>query len=142
MVIKVGLSNLQFVDLNSTRNLFVLGFSLFFSLVSGHHHDDLDHDDHDDEDDRDDDDHNYHLHCSLLVFQNYHNLTASILSIATTHHPGVATMDQETGKCPTHRTCRARPDTEGVFLASVVSDFFYFFFSRFCWRPQCLLVDF
>ena len=46
MVIKVGLSNLQFVDLNSTRNLFVLGFSLFFSLVSGHHHDD-----HDDEDD-------------------------------------------------------------------------------------------
>ena len=30
---KVGLSNLQFVDLNSTRNLFVLGFSLFFSLV-------------------------------------------------------------------------------------------------------------
>ena len=81
MVIKVGLSNLQFVDLNSTRNLFVLGFSLFFSLVSGHHHDDLDHDDHDDEDDRDDDDHNYHLHCSLLVFQNYHNLTASIWNI-------------------------------------------------------------
>ena len=32
-MIKVGLSNLQFVDLNSTRNLFVLGFSIFFSLV-------------------------------------------------------------------------------------------------------------
>ena len=31
---QVGLSNLQFVDLNSTRNLFVLGFSIFFSLVS------------------------------------------------------------------------------------------------------------
>ena len=29
----VGLSNLQFVDLNSTRNLFVLGFSMFMSLV-------------------------------------------------------------------------------------------------------------
>jgi len=33
MIIAVGLSNLQFVDLNSTRNLFVLGFSLFFALV-------------------------------------------------------------------------------------------------------------
>merc|ERR1712130_137074 len=33
MIIAVGLSNLQFVDLNSTRNLFVLGFSIFFSLV-------------------------------------------------------------------------------------------------------------
>ena len=30
----VGLSNLQFVDLNSTRNLFVLGFSMFMALVS------------------------------------------------------------------------------------------------------------
>lgn len=29
----VGLSNLQFVDLNSTRNLFVLGFSMFMALV-------------------------------------------------------------------------------------------------------------
>lgn len=28
-----GLSNLQFVDLNSSRNLLVLGFSIFFSLV-------------------------------------------------------------------------------------------------------------
>ena len=33
MIIAVGLSNLQFVDLNSTRNLFVLGFSIFFALV-------------------------------------------------------------------------------------------------------------
>ena len=33
MITAVGLSNLQFVDLNSTRNLFVLGFSLFFSLT-------------------------------------------------------------------------------------------------------------
>ena len=34
MIASVGLSNLQFVDLNSTRNLFVLGFSIFFSLVT------------------------------------------------------------------------------------------------------------
>lgn len=34
MITSVGLSNLQFVDLNSTRNLFVLGFSIFFSLVT------------------------------------------------------------------------------------------------------------
>lgn len=33
IITAVGLSNLQFVDLNSTRNLFVLGFSLFFSLA-------------------------------------------------------------------------------------------------------------
>ena len=33
MITAVGLSNLQFIDLNSTRNLFVLGFSIFFSLV-------------------------------------------------------------------------------------------------------------
>merc|ERR1712079_891344 len=33
IITAVGLSNLQFVDLNSTRNLFILGFSLFFSLV-------------------------------------------------------------------------------------------------------------
>lgn len=31
-VTAVGLSNLQFVDLNSTRNLFVIGFPLFFGL--------------------------------------------------------------------------------------------------------------
>ena len=34
MITAVGLSNLQFIDLNSTRNLFVLGFSIFFSLVA------------------------------------------------------------------------------------------------------------
>ncbi|XP_023325938.1 solute carrier family 23 member 2 [Eurytemora carolleeae] len=33
IITAVGLSNLQFVDLNSTRNLFVLGFSIFFALV-------------------------------------------------------------------------------------------------------------
>lgn len=33
MITAVGLSNLQFVDLNSSRNLFVLGFSMFFGLV-------------------------------------------------------------------------------------------------------------
>ena len=33
MITAVGLSNLQFVDLNSTRNLFVIGFSLFFAMV-------------------------------------------------------------------------------------------------------------
>jgi len=33
MITAVGLSNLQFVDLNSSRNLFVLGFSIFFSLM-------------------------------------------------------------------------------------------------------------
>ena len=31
-----GLSSLQFVNLNSSRNLFVLGFSIFFALVSTH----------------------------------------------------------------------------------------------------------
>ncbi|XP_023345185.1 solute carrier family 23 member 2 isoform X2 [Eurytemora carolleeae] len=33
MITAVGLSNLQFVDLNSSRNLFVLGFPIFFSLM-------------------------------------------------------------------------------------------------------------
>ena len=33
MVSAVGISNLQFVNLNSVRNLFVIGFSLFFGLV-------------------------------------------------------------------------------------------------------------
>ena len=33
MVAAVGLSNLQFINLNSTRNLFILGFSIFFALV-------------------------------------------------------------------------------------------------------------
>ena len=32
MVSSVGLSNLQFISLNSTRNLFILGFSIFFGL--------------------------------------------------------------------------------------------------------------
>jgi nucleobase transporter 1/2 len=32
MIAAVGLSNLQFVDLNSARNLFVLGFALFMGL--------------------------------------------------------------------------------------------------------------
>lgn len=32
MIAAVGLSNLQFVDLNSARNLFILGFSLFMGL--------------------------------------------------------------------------------------------------------------
>ncbi|NXA39743.1 S23A1 protein, partial [Eudromia elegans] len=33
MITAVGLSNLQFVDLNSSRNLFVLGFAMFFGLT-------------------------------------------------------------------------------------------------------------
>uniref|UniRef100_A0A4W3GU97 Solute carrier family 23 member 1 n=1 Tax=Callorhinchus milii TaxID=7868 RepID=A0A4W3GU97_CALMI len=33
MITAVGLSNLQFVDMNSTRNLFILGFSMFFGLT-------------------------------------------------------------------------------------------------------------
>ncbi len=33
IITAVGLSNLQFVDLNSPRNLLVVGFSIFFSLV-------------------------------------------------------------------------------------------------------------
>ena len=33
MVTAVGLSNLQFVNLNSTRNLFIAGFSIFIGLV-------------------------------------------------------------------------------------------------------------
>jgi nucleobase transporter 1/2 len=32
MITSVGLSNLQFVDLNSARNLFIIGFSLFMGL--------------------------------------------------------------------------------------------------------------
>lgn len=32
MVGAVGISNLQFVDLNSSRNLFVFGLSIFFGL--------------------------------------------------------------------------------------------------------------
>ncbi|KAM7373797.1 hypothetical protein PAMP_006500 [Pampus punctatissimus] len=33
MITAIGLSNLQLVDLNSSRNLFVLGFSMFFGLT-------------------------------------------------------------------------------------------------------------
>ena len=33
MITAVGLSNAQFANLNSSRNLFVLGFSLFMGLV-------------------------------------------------------------------------------------------------------------
>ena len=32
MISAVGISNLQFVDLNSTRNLFIFGFSFVFGL--------------------------------------------------------------------------------------------------------------
>ncbi|KAG8439165.1 hypothetical protein GDO86_005399 [Hymenochirus boettgeri] len=33
MITAIGLSNLQFVDMNSSRNMFVLGFSLFFGFA-------------------------------------------------------------------------------------------------------------
>ena len=33
MVVAVGISNVQFVNLNSSRNLFVLGFALFMGLA-------------------------------------------------------------------------------------------------------------
>ena len=33
MILAVGLSSLQYVDLSSMRNLFVLGTSLFFGMV-------------------------------------------------------------------------------------------------------------
>lgn len=36
MITAVGISNLQFVDLNSSRNLFILGFSLVFGLALPH----------------------------------------------------------------------------------------------------------
>ena len=32
MIVAVGISNLQYVDLNSTRNLLVIGLSLLFGL--------------------------------------------------------------------------------------------------------------
>ena len=34
VITAAGLSNVQFIDLNSSRNMFVLGFSILFSLVS------------------------------------------------------------------------------------------------------------
>ncbi len=33
MITAVGISNLQFVDLNSSRNLFIIGFTFFFGLT-------------------------------------------------------------------------------------------------------------
>ena len=33
MILAVGLSSLQYVDLNSSRNLFVLGFSFFSGMM-------------------------------------------------------------------------------------------------------------
>lgn len=33
MITAVGISNLQFVDMNSSRNLFVLGFSLMLGMA-------------------------------------------------------------------------------------------------------------
>lgn len=33
MITAVGISNLQFVDLNSSRNLFILGFSVVFGMA-------------------------------------------------------------------------------------------------------------
>ena len=33
MIVAVGLSNLQYVDLNSGRNLFVVGFSIFMGIT-------------------------------------------------------------------------------------------------------------
>ena len=33
MIVSIGIANLQFVDLNSARNLFVIGFSFFFGLI-------------------------------------------------------------------------------------------------------------
>jgi len=33
MIIAVGIANLQFVDLNSSRNLFIIGFSFIFGLA-------------------------------------------------------------------------------------------------------------
>lgn len=33
MITSVGISTLQYVSLNSSRNLFVLGFSLFFGMA-------------------------------------------------------------------------------------------------------------
>ena len=32
MITAVGLSNLQYVDMNSSRNIFILGVSMFFGL--------------------------------------------------------------------------------------------------------------
>ncbi|KAL9967144.1 hypothetical protein ACROYT_G025317 [Oculina patagonica] len=39
MIAAVGISNLQFVDLNSSRNLFIVGFSIVFGLALPHYMD-------------------------------------------------------------------------------------------------------
>ena len=33
MIVAVGLSNLQFVDMNSGRNVFIVGVAIFFGLT-------------------------------------------------------------------------------------------------------------
>ena len=33
MIVAVGISNLQFVQLNNSRNLFIIGFSLLFGMA-------------------------------------------------------------------------------------------------------------
>ena len=37
MITAVGISNLQFADMNSSRNLFIVGFSMVFGLALPHY---------------------------------------------------------------------------------------------------------
>ena len=37
MISAVGISNLQFADMNSSRNLFIVGFSIVFGLALPHY---------------------------------------------------------------------------------------------------------
>jgi len=37
MIAAVGISNLQFADMNSSRNLFIVGFSIVFGLALPHY---------------------------------------------------------------------------------------------------------
>ena len=37
MIAAVGISNLQFADMNSSRNLFIVGFSIIFGLAMPHY---------------------------------------------------------------------------------------------------------
>ena len=39
MIAAVGISNLQFADMNSSRNLFIVGFSIMFGLALPHYMD-------------------------------------------------------------------------------------------------------
>ena len=39
MIAAVGISNLQFADMNSSRNLFIVGFSIVFGLALPHYMD-------------------------------------------------------------------------------------------------------